>query len=545
MQSNAQVIESHDTRPKPTYRSSHPDASSYLHRSLPIENDRQLKMYKPASNNCHCEHSHQQSSCCTHSHNNSSTDTETVKNLLQVITSQNEQIKNLQNQLRRLLRIHEQSLKDSKKCPCQSSNYVYQNTHLYDQSRTSNLPIAHNLSKDKERCFNNLEIQDENKNPQAFLEKKVSIGVMTSFELKLQNNPSASSDNEAKQTNHQEKVLPVLDTSNKIKNLVNNTEEMIRKSQNFFTPTVLENISEGSESHMSSHRQSHLFSDTMRQSNEVHYDSPEVQTQGFNKVNSSRNQNTQRHLQSKRHKNLVENKNHRAANNLDYELEDVPYERVNNDYKEKLHYQNNNHYNDSQNSSFEDLREKPFEEFNSEPLSNGINKIKISEKDNLADDCLSLSSDEIDLDDFSPESPEQSIHVDLQEYSSEGGSLPPQRTGKVGWTICNNVLDQVNQILQNAPVNENFDQEFTEGMRNERLERDANPINKVKAATYEQLKNFGVSISEMEHREPAFSKRYTYFNHYIIFLSFLFKLNKKLNFIFKFGFLRCLFNFSL
>lgn len=99
--------------------------------------------------------------------------------------------------------------------------------------------------EDNKRCYTDLKLQDE-KNKQTIVEQKVSIRVMTSFELKVQNNASLAVDNDnSKQKNGQEKVLSNFGTSNILKNIVKDTGEMIRKKTNVFTPTPLENISEG------------------------------------------------------------------------------------------------------------------------------------------------------------------------------------------------------------------------------------------------------------------------------------------------------------
>jgi hypothetical protein len=496
-------------KPKVRRSSSHSNIDYYTHRSMPMEYDYQSKhsrLLQPI--HCSPEHSHNCSGCCNFNHSKSHRDTETVKNLLQVITSQNEQIKSLQKQLERLLKLHEQNLKDRNQCTCQSNGIVYQNTQLYDQSRTANLPVAHNnLIQDNERCFSDVKLQNE-KTKQTILEQKVSIGVMTSFELKVQNNPSLGIDNDMKQKNSQEKVVSSLETSNMIKNLVNDTGEMIRKKQNIFTPTPLENISEASESHISSLRQSHLCSDSMRPL--VMQDAIDITNANYCNQNCQETNNVQRKAEPRRCVTESNDKNIRHTNNIDYEDKEPRYRDARDNIEERR-YQYNFQYEDLHSLANDNFNEKKTDDFNAEPILNDIIKTKSTKFDNIADDCLSLSSSELDLDDPSPPSPEPSIHVDLQEYSSENGSLPPQRSTKVGWTLYNNVVDQVNQILQNSPLNESSDEEISDDMRkNDKKEIDNNMImDTVKAATLEQLTKLGISFSDnVEQREPNSNKKY-------------------------------------
>ncbi|XP_011498138.1 PREDICTED: uncharacterized protein LOC105362396 [Ceratosolen solmsi marchali] len=492
--------------------SSHSNVDHYLHRSIPMEYECKSK-HSRSLQPIHCspEHSHNCSGCCSLNQSKSSRDTETVKNLLQVITSQNEQIKNLQKQLERVLKLYEQNIKDHYQCPCHSGGIVYQNTQLYDQSQTTNLPIPHNnLVKDNEKNLSDKTQHEKTK--QTILEQKVSIGVMTSFELKVQNNPSLGIDNDTKQKNNHEKVVSSLETSNMIKNLVNDTGEMIRKKQNIFTPTPLENISEGSESHISSFRQSHLYSDSIRPI--ISQDSSEAKNANYYKYNVIKEtDNVKKKGESKRYTVATNDKNIRYTSNLDYDVNEPIFKDTFDDNEEETY---------EYNLPYEDLpslaeKKKKTDDFNVEPILNDIIKTKNIKFDQFADECLSLSSSELDLEEPNPPSPEPSIHVDLQEYSSENGSLPPQRSAKVGWTLYNNVVDQVNQILQNSPLNNNSEQEASDGMRNmEKKEIDNNVImDTVKAATLEQLTKLGISFSDnVEQREPHSNKKVAFDTSY-------------------------------
>ncbi|XP_058797757.1 GATA zinc finger domain-containing protein 14-like [Phymastichus coffea] len=503
-------------RPRIYRSASFSNTDNYTHRHMPLEHDYDLKHSKSLEpyhyNSQHsCSHSH--SGCCSGNHNNTNIETETVKNLLQVITSQNEQIKNLQKQVERLLKLHEQTLKERKQCTCQPNGIAHPNIQLYDQSQPANGSIVHNnFVKDNEKCFPDLKLQDD-KNKKTILEQKVSIGVMTSFELKVQNNPSSNADNQnqSKQKSSQDKVVSSLDhTSNILKTLVNDTGEMIRKKKsNYYNPTALENISEGSESHMSSFRQSHLCSDTTKQSTEAQ-DSTKIPYTESHNENSKQNEIIELHSESRQNLNRFSNSNHRNLDNLDYGIEESTYRDTNeiiNEAANRYNFQ----YDEIRSSPQEALKEKQCNQFRSdEPLVRDIKKMKNTKCDNLADECLSLSSSDLDVEDLSPPSPEPSIHLDMQEFSDEGGSLPPQQAPKPGWTLYNNVLDQVNQILQNSPLNDDIDNESNDGIKNnKKREYDNNVImDTVKAATLEQLTKLGISFSDnVDQREPAYNKK--------------------------------------
>lgn len=535
-------VEAHNVRQKPRIHrsSSYSNADSYPHRTVPTEHAYHLKQFRsltPVEHEYHPKHSrslphhsspedsHHYSDYCPVNHSASNTETGTVNSLLKIITGQSEQIKSLQKQVERLLKLHEQTLKDQNRCTCQSNGIIYQNKQTYDQSRTVNVPVVYdqsraakmhnNLIKDNERCFSDSKPQDE-KNKQTIVEQKVSIGVMTSFEWKVQNNPSLAAENESRQKNNQERILPSLETSNIIKNLVNDTGEMIRKKPNAFNPHVLENISEGSESHLSSFRQSHVCSDTTRQSIEAQ-DSIEVQHPNFCNPNYQVNVNVQTNSESRKNMNTSGDKALKTTAKRDYELKEQMHERIDTDLQDNA-YRYNRSYGDSRSSPHENANEKQSDDFNAEPLMPGITKTKNVRRDNFADECLSLSSSEIDVEDASPPSPEPDIQIDMQEYSSEGGSLPPQNKG--GWTMYNNVCNQIEQIFQNTVDPE---QEVTDGMSiNEREEYDNNVIlDTVQAARLDHLtKQFGINFSDnVDQREPNYNKKYVSF-HIIMLLYY-------------------------
>ena len=578
------------------YRSqSNPIVDAYAHRSM--DYDYHSRSLQPMHFN---QESHHHSCTGCTSRQNNTMETETVKHMLQIISSQNEQIKfqneqmknqneqlksqdeqikNLQKQIERLIKLHEQSLKSWKHCTCQPSNgLLYQNAQMYAQN---------NYIKDNERGYSDMK-ENEKSKQQAFLEQKVSIGVMTSFELKVQNNQSVGKDKKEVQQhkNNYEKILPSIpQTSNILKNLVNDTGEMLRKQPTSFNPHALENISEGSESHLSSFRQNNLCSDT-RQSPEVYEvtesqngyqdkhngneqtnldtryningyrnqnkevfrndkerkssageriqsqtrrqehhteqyncnspyndtcEMPQVNEQLFNEPCSSPNrENRQSPMQNYRSEPYGENRSSPVGEHLlspHLNKHNSPY-----DSDQRLRHEDRlSPYGDNRGSLYSDVNGDNYEDLGEEPLMSNYKKMKNPRRGELPDDCLSLSSSEVDIDEQSPPSPERSIFLEMPEYSSESGSLPPQRHAKPGWTMCDNVLYQVNQILQNSsPANNDSEDDQSDNNSNNRKNHyKINPIiNQVQAATFEQLAKMGLSYCDsIDQRDPNYNKK--------------------------------------
>ncbi|KAJ8682397.1 hypothetical protein QAD02_018189 [Eretmocerus hayati] len=466
------------------------------------------------------EHCHPHQGCCTINQSNSNTETETVKNLLQVITSQNDQIKNLQKQIERLLKLHEYNLRERSKCKCQSNGHYHHSTQLHDTTQNKNLSnIQNNIMKDKEQCFSEPNYQEE-KNKKTVLEQKVSIGVMTSFELKVQNNPMVLNDTDTNQKSTQERKIASSETSNIIKNLVNNTGEMIRRKPNYYNYTPLENISEGSERDMSLLRHNYTGPDSTKQCIEAH-GTPDVQDQ--HEMNDQRydtvNQNdVQKDMGVDNYD--IDQRNGRFAGDLEYGFKEPVYENMQDSNDRRNLFDYDLPYHNVCSSPIEQIRDERPNEIDAEPLLPDITQLKKTKCENLADDCLSLSSSELDVEDPSPPSPEPSIHLDMldiQEFSSEGGSLPPQQPNKVGWTFYDNVVDQVNQILHNTPSNVDQRHNLPDGMKNNyngNYEKDM-IMDTVRAATLEQLTKLGISFSDnIEHRAPNYNKRVVFDTSY-------------------------------
>lgn len=105
-------------------------------------------------------------------------ESETMKNMMILMNSQAEQIKCLQAHLDRLLKIHEDALKDRQKCcSCETNRGSKELVRSVE-----NGPISRTNGESKN--------QQEN-----FAGQKVSIGVMTSWELKVQNNENVEKRN--------------------------------------------------------------------------------------------------------------------------------------------------------------------------------------------------------------------------------------------------------------------------------------------------------------------------------------------------------------
>jgi len=130
----------------------------------------------------------------------------------------------------------------------------------------------------------------------------------------------------------------------------------------------------------------------------------------------------------------------------------------------------------------------------------------------IGDDSMILSGGDLKILERPPPTPEPSIHVEMQEYVSDDESDKLKHTSKIGWTFYNNVLGQVNEILQNSGVISSEDLNHAKTPCNVEQENDRetkSALNTVKAATLEQLRRLGISLTENnEHRESNGNKTY-------------------------------------
>ncbi|XP_076172266.1 uncharacterized protein LOC143149079 isoform X2 [Ptiloglossa arizonensis] len=466
---------------------------------------------------------------------------ETVKNLLQIINSQNEQIKSLQTQIDRLLKMQEENLKERKSCFC-SSQVQQKKDQLFinskdDTTDTSNYDgVPQNIkrhshqyesSKDKEKEYSNENesvnqaelILAEAQSRKTFMEQKVSIGVMTSFEFTVQNSPFTVDieDYERKDSQQENGNLKMC---NSVVGL-HDTSESLRRYKNSFTrmPSAqLENIVEDSESYMSSSQQqssnlnaSVSIKDLEKQ---AHIDiQKEIDTRRSESPKSckgiitklSKTEVAQRHLErinTEETKNYeivktpVTQKNSAVYNvpgnsNHISEKTNIP---TNTDQYTKLNTQRNNdsvktsHSVNNSTDYYKDYRKE--------------GQTTVAKRASCIEDSLILNCGDLRINERPPPTPEPSIHVEMQEYSSDDDSEKVKRSSKVGWTFYNNVLGQVNQLLQNSCVIDDQQQDQKKVNQNEREESENRALDTVKVATLEQLKKLGISLSESpEHKE--------------------------------------------
>lgn len=482
---------------------------------------------------------------------------ETVKTLLQLVNNQNEQIKTLQLQVDRLVRLQEESFRNKSTCACSSSHanqmfgYSAINcTNTCTQSRnqamkqnaaqsplvTENKP-PESLVGDKDNSKLDVALLEQ-QSKKAFMEQKVSIGVMTSFEFTVQNNPFLV-DSEM----YKEKEISA-EESNGInrRSAVNmhDTSEPVKRYKNTFTckpgTAQLENIVEDTESYLSSsHQQSSNFnaSSSVRDSERHTPKQPDL----YNTTNTSESPRMYRHLcadpiRENMHEREVymreggntvkQAQNTRIITNT---LRDVGSPKnadcdkvfvVNDVHDYTADKGNNNERTNRYNSHNVHLPTTNYYQShrNKEPDAN------VRETRNVGDSVV-LSGGDLEIVERPPPTPEPSIHVDMQEYTSDDESDKLKCTSKIGWTFYNNVLGQVNEILQNSSVIE--DKEHREVKATRRVEQEddteARPaVNTVKAATLEQLRKLGISITDNEHRESNGNNK-TYVSPFLLVLN--------------------------
>ncbi|XP_046752873.1 GATA zinc finger domain-containing protein 14-like [Diprion similis] len=574
---------------------------------------------------------------------------ETVKNLLQLITNQSEQIKSLQSQVERLLKIQEESLKDREKCNCARNiglvNKSYeQNAQLSIQTTNNNpvyspgntLPLTRddsivpqrhngtmernmigstNVKESKKQSasdyndqnndgrLNQITRDEQLKN--KILEQKVSIGVMTSFEFTVQNNPFASDGEDHRQ--YYGRTQTEIDTECSAGGNQGLPEhgDMSRACQNVFSRVSnlpLENIIEDTESHLSLSQQpssnfhssptidefKSLESANRKMTKNVPVrKTPESNTRLFDNENPefAANSHRENHFsnQQKQHQDMQEqlkntqplqssknfehtsikqnpctdnflkqcypvvrssgslDRHRRNSNDQNFSpqtaeknISSLPHRSATNAVKHQhdLPIYNSSTQQEESNSPyrFEDQNKNkkvaglhsPDNYFESEGFSaqthgprlpqpptaynNERNKVlsraKMSQENGI-EESIVLNSGELQINEQPPPSPEPSIHVEMQEYSSDeesdkhGGEIGiDKQTPKVGWTFYNNVLGQVNQILQNTPITRNLKEKPVDKENGVDDLRKKATVESVKVATMEQLRQLGISFAD-------------------------------------------------
>lgn len=451
---------------------------------------------------------------------------ETVKNLLQIINNQNEQIKSLQIQIDRLLKMQEENLREKKKCSClfqsQEHDQLYANSNnILDVSNYVTVPentkrniYQKEALKDKRKDnYNENENINQNEliltdaqSKKTFMEKKVSIGVMTSFEFTVQNNPfTMDIENYEKKDSQQENF--------KMCNSVClDTNESLRRYKNSFTriPSAqLENIVEDSESYMSSSQQqsSNLNASTstkdlekqayvdVRRETHIHRsESPKLCKNITTKLNETENK-IKKHLKNS------------AEEETDYKTIKTSMIQRNAENTEN-HIQKNRKFKENILINMDQNKKQNIRDNESIQTNNFVNKssyyndyqkegqISRFKQINSIEDSLILNSDDLKINERPP-TPEPSIHVEMNEYSSDDDSEHVKHSSKVGWTFYNNVIGRVNQLLQNSCIIDDQQQKQTKINQNERDEiENKTVLDTVKVATLEQLKKLGISLHE-------------------------------------------------
>ncbi|XP_076299499.1 uncharacterized protein LOC143218275 [Lasioglossum baleicum] len=469
---------------------------------------------------------------------------ETVKNLLQIINSQNEQIKSLQTQVDRLLKMQEENLRERKNCSCSTQvqhgqlmkndeNTGYdrvpqnskQHLHRYEPSKEiSNCGDAENVNQTEL-------VLKETQSRQTFMEQKVSIGVMTSFEFTVQNSPFAVDIEDYEKNECQQEKSNLKLCNNVNLHDAGVAHEPLRRYKNSFNRIPsgqLENIVEDSESYMSSSQQqsSNLNAsismkdsdkqacvDTRREIGNRRTESPNDQLckGGGAKINQS--ESTPNHIGRS---NKEEARNRRTLKMPESQKGIAEYDTL----------ERGNRKTNVSPGTDQRVKLNTQRDIDSVKTNNTVNRSSeyyknqrkadeaAARRGSCIEDSLILNGGDLKITERPP-TPEPSIHVEMQEYSSDDDSEKMKRSSKVGWTFYNNVLGQVNQLLQNSGVINDQQQDPRKMNQNERDETENRGLSTVKVATLEQLKKLGISLSENpEHKESNNSNKMTFDSSY-------------------------------
>ncbi|EFN76909.1 SCL-interrupting locus protein-like protein [Harpegnathos saltator] len=477
---------------------------------------------------------------------------ETVKTLLQLVNSQSEQIKTLQSQVDRLVRLQEESFRSKSTCACSSSHanqvFGYSAINCYDtraqshnqvaeQTAGQNLPVTENKSQESyggDRDNSKLEMASSDQQPKkAFMEQKVSIGVMTSFEFTVQNSPFLV-DSEVYEEKRTVGSAGETDDINR-RNVVNvhDTPEPVKRYKNTFTRKLgtaqLENIVEDTESYLSSsHQQSSNFNasssardsgrHTPKQSDPYNTtnisESPKMHRRHAADLNrekvheketyirESDDGDTDEQIQDIRTMPSAPRYIERGSKNASYDKAFVVNDVVNN-------YTATDRENSNERPSAD--RKNPRTHTHTTPTTNYYqshrnkeSNANVREAKNV-NESIALSGGDLRIFERPPPTPEPSIHVEMQEYTSDDESDKVKRTSKIGWTFYNNVLGQVNELLQNSSVTDDKEHHETKISRGVEQDDDTEAtrvaLHTVKAATLEQLRKLGIDITDKEHKE--------------------------------------------
>ncbi|KYM80805.1 Fibroblast growth factor receptor 3 [Atta colombica] len=459
---------------------------------------------------------------------------ETVKTLLQLVNSQNQQIKNLQLQIDRLVRMQEENFRNKPTCLCSQplANQVFRYPiNCYDSALTSSLVQSQNQSIKKNVASqstsiverqdlenfsenNKLETALEQQSKKAFMEQKVSIGVMTSFEFTVQNNPFPIDSEICEKTEAHRESNGINSRANTVNTVnIHDTTEPVNRYKNTFTrkpgpAAQLENIVEDSESYLSSsQQQSSNFnaSSSVKESSKLRQHlSTDLNREETHKgayigkdsnvyeraSNTRKTSNTSMNIDCIGSANCSEALVKQTNDYVTIDGKKCTYKtNINQHSLHNVHLPVTDYYHNHRNKEY----------------ARNVRQIK-----DIGDDSMILSGGDLKILERPPPTPEPSIHVEMQEYVSDDESDKLKHTSKIGWTFYNNVLGQVNEILQNSGVINNEDLNHAKTPCNVEQENDRetkSALNTVKATTLEQLRRLGISLTENnEHRESNGNK---------------------------------------
>jgi len=486
---------------------------------------------------------------------------ETVKTLLQLVNSQSEQIRNLQLQIDRLVRMQEENFRNKSACGCHSPSLVANQAYRYPPMNYYDAAVGSSLARcssqdAKERDIgprgtsvrpgkedqiivdegDKLETAStaEQQSKKTFMEQKVSIGVMTSFEFTVQNSPFLM-----EPETYERKEAPPKEDHNNARNINVNVHDASDSASKRYKNTFargkpgtaqLENIVEDSESHLSSsQQQSSNFNTSSVRDSERH--TPR-QSDLYNATGTLESSKMYQHppVDFNREKTHEEMYNGRKDDNADERLRNVrggiPLDAsVNVDYScsGSANYSKAPAVGDTTDGYTALDEEESNDKITSDARSSNcaLNSpakhryqghktreryINAKETNKDVGDSVVLSGGDLKILERPPPTPEPSIHVEMQEYTSDDESDRLKRTSKIGWTFYNNVLGQVNDILQNSSMINDKDECDAKLARRVEQENDTGTkrtaLDTVKAATLEQLRKLGISLTENnEHGE--------------------------------------------
>ncbi|XP_011687997.1 PREDICTED: uncharacterized protein LOC105450066 isoform X2 [Wasmannia auropunctata] len=459
---------------------------------------------------------------------------ETVKTLVQLVNSQNEQIKHLQLQVDRLIREREERMQEENfrsKSTCLYSqplaNPVFRYPiNCYDSALASSLAqsqsqgIKKNVSPQSTCVMEKQGLENfgegnkletallEQQSKKAFMEQKVSIGVMTSLEFTVQNSPFLiDSEICEKREAHRENSNNSRNAVNAV-NIQHDTTDTINRYKNTFArkpgAAQLENIVEDSESYLSSsQQQSSNFntSSSAKESSKMYQHPSTGLNQGGARVE----------LYIGKDGKMVDERMPSAKETSVNTSMNVDYNPTESANCSKALGERTNDYvtvDERKNIYKTNVNERALRDAHlpaTDYYHNYRNKEYGANTRQVKDvgDSMILSGGDLRINERPPPTPEPSIHVEMQEYTSDEESEGKLRhTPKIGWTFYKNVLGQINEILQNSDVTSDEDQNHAKAVCNTEQENDTETTsNPVKEATFEQIRKLGISLENNEHGE--------------------------------------------